>query len=698
MSAPQQPASSTPPREQVVELVRAAEAIRAEALELQRAVRLQGEVVRADSNGEVQIRTSRGDVEIRLPAEQNTRPPQIGTRVEVDFPPPNTQSSTAPQTTQQQEQVLLRPAPPPDSPPQTRSTDTPVEITNAPPPRPAAQTQITPPLNPNAEPVLNAFPAPGSLIQLTPVAPSALAQLSTQTPLPSLLASLTTGSFTSQNAPQNLVQISVAESLQNTQILQTPLAAFNAPDEGAAQQTQNTIPPLFPPPSSTGVLNFTPQALTEPNIVNAPILAQPPAFRLPSLITPNVVETPLQAFNAQPSIITDIAPPPTITQAPLTAPNTVQSPAPSLLSTSLTPPPLTSVQQSAPALEPLTVRIAQISSPAVQITAPTDPPAIPPARDHPILQNQRAETITAIVQAQGTEQPPILSLFLPQGADGFALQNFALQFPTQDIPLGSQIQITPQITPQLTTAAQAAPIHPAAVLPLSSLLAPLPAWPIMNDIHQTLLQASPAAAQAMAATTPNPAAGPAQFGPAALFFIAAIRGGDIQSWLGDKATEIIRNAGRSGLLTRLGQDAGLLNRIGAEPVAQDWRAMNIPLMWQGDIQKIALHYKHDDSGHDEDSQDHGQKGTRFVFDLNLSAMGKVQLDGLFRPISADGPRLDVILRTQDHFSGAMQAEMRRIYMDAIKPSQIGGELSFQTADQSWVTIEAQQDPALGMDA
>jgi len=121
------------------------------------------------------------------------------------------------------------------------------------------------------------------------------------------------------------------------------------------------------------------------------------------------------------------------------------------------------------------------------------------------------------------------------------------------------------------------------------------------------------------------------------------------------------------------------------------------LMWDGDIQKIALHYKHDSAGGDDDAIE-GNKGTRFVFDLNLDVMGKVQLDGFFRPVSSDGPRLDIVLRTEERFSSAMQQEMRRLYMDAIKPSQVGGELSFQDGMDAWVMIDAEDAGALGVSA
>src|SRR5690606_20854458 len=107
-------------------------------------------------------------------------------------------------------------------------------------------------------------------------------------------------------------------------------------------------------------------------------------------------------------------------------------------------------------------------------------------------------------------------------------------------------------------------------------LAPEP-WPLMNDIHQALAQIMPQAAQALGNMTPAPN-NPAQLGPAALFFLAAVRVGDLTQWLGGNAVDALRRGGKSGLLNRLSQEGSTLNRLAADPVSQDWRALSLPLM------------------------------------------------------------------------------------------------------------------------
>ena len=193
----------------------------------------------------------------------------------------------------------------------------------------------------------------------------------------------------------------------------------------------------------------------------------------------------------------------------------------------------------------------------------------------------------------------------------------------------------------------------------------------------------------MANITPAPN-NPAQLGPAALFFLAAVRAGDLTQWLGGNAADALRRGGKSGLLGRLGQESAALNKLSSEAVSGDWRAASIPLMWENHMQRIALYYKNDPGNRQKDGQG---KQMRFIFDLNLDAMGKVQLDGLFR-----AKRLDLIVRTLMPFSVSMQQDMRRIYAGALGETSIAGELSFQNNPAQWVTITPENKSNLGISA
>jgi hypothetical protein len=326
---------------------------------------------------------------------------------------------------------------------------------------------------------------------------------------------------------------------------------------------------------------------------------------------------------------------------------------------------------------------AQISAlnamPSPAIVTPKIPPSpvISPETlakifDKPmILQNQKAGEMSAVVTGFTPQKLPVISLFNPlTGEESF----FIMHAPGGAIVPGTQVTLVPQqplqnATP-ITATVTFAPMSPAWFL------APEP-WPLMDDIYQTLAQIMPRAAQAMSNMTPSPQ-NPANLGPAALFFIAAVRAGDLSQWLGGGAVDALKRGGKSGLLNRLGMESSSLNRLASDPVAQDWRALSLPMMFDNQMHKIALYYKNESEREQKDPQG---RQTRFIFDLSLDMMGKVQLDGLFR-----AKRLDLIVRTLTPFSQPMQQEMRRLYAGALGDTQIIGDLSFQNNPAQWVTI------------
>ena len=95
---------------------------------------------------------------------------------------------------------------------------------------------------------------------------------------------------------------------------------------------------------------------------------------------------------------------------------------------------------------------------------------------------------------------------------------------------------------------------------------------------------------------------------------------------------------------------------------------------------------------DNSDDDQGDKQTRFVFDLDLTRMGPVQLDGLIQ-----GQRLDMIVRTEMPFSEPMRQAMRQAYSDALKDTELQGDLDFQGDTKHWVNV-LQKDEAFGTNA
>lgn len=334
------------------------------------------------------------------------------------------------------------------------------------------------------------------------------------------------------------------------------------------------------------------------------------------------------------------------------------------------------------------ISIEQLHVPPVQFLPQTDGEDIyslrPEKVEHgiftqatDIIQPRAGETHAILVGLTPDKHFPVFEIT----SDGYA-QHYVLQSPIEALPAGTQIELHAIQNSSLT------PIAP----PISAAISLTPAyfltsetWQIMQEVQQTLAQANPQTAQVFNNLIPN-AGTPANMGPTMLFFIAAIRSGDLQGWMGDKVVDALKRAGKGDLLGRLGREFSALSRFSSEPVHHDWRGLSVPLSWQNEIHKIAVHYRKEENTADDGIQNAGTK-TRFIMDLSLSQMGSVQLDGLYQG-REDGNmgRLDLILRTEESFSAAMKQTMRSTYKNALDETALTGELSFQDQQEQWVKI------------
>lgn len=267
------------------------------------------------------------------------------------------------------------------------------------------------------------------------------------------------------------------------------------------------------------------------------------------------------------------------------------------------------------------------------------------------------------------------------GGDLFLLR--APELNSAPLPVGAQIELAPQVQTQSSSAALGGTNFQTNPLPY--FMSP-GVWPALSESYQTLQMQAPALAQAMSNIVAQPAGGAnatANIMPAALFFLSAIRSGDIHGWLGDKVMDGLKRLGKGELAGRLGQEGQALGRLNAEPLSQDWRAISLPFLDQGEIHKVALYYK---QGEPDDEGGDGEKRTRFVFDMALSRMGQVQVDGLFQ-----GKKLDLMLRTPEDLSPNMRHTMRGMYTNALEASGLNGSLSFQNGMRHYFTPKPQVD-------
>ncbi len=204
-------------------------------------------------------------------------------------------------------------------------------------------------------------------------------------------------------------------------------------------------------------------------------------------------------------------------------------------------------------------------------------------------------------------------------------------------------------------------------------------WPALQDALQNL--GATDAAAALRNTIPD--ASP-KLVPAAMFFLAALRLGDIENWIGAPALKALKDGGKQALVDKLTGDFARIAAQSKETIAGDWRAISLPFLNDEQLSQIQLFLRRQQ--HDQDGQKTGGDDktatTRFVLNVNLSRMGAMQLDGLMQK-----KRLDIILRSQEALAFSVRQDLMQNYAKGLAQTGLEGGISFQTKAQNWVTIE-----------
>ena len=97
--------------------------------------------------------------------------------------------------------------------------------------------------------------------------------------------------------------------------------------------------------------------------------------------------------------------------------------------------------------------------------------------------------------------------------------------------------------------------------------------------------------------------------------------------------------------------------------------MLVPFYNQQQVEQLRLYWRRHGEGGDGDSS---RVDTRFVIDVELSRVGRLQLDGLVRP-----RRLDLVIRSAEPFPRAISREITDVFLTAIEATGMAGTLSLQ---------------------
>ena len=205
-------------------------------------------------------------------------------------------------------------------------------------------------------------------------------------------------------------------------------------------------------------------------------------------------------------------------------------------------------------------------------------------------------------------------------------------------------------------------------------------WPNLADaIRQIGLNAPAVSQKIVGSTLPQPNT---QLTTNILFFLNALKGGDLQSWIGNAATALLDQTSPD-LLGQLDEDFFYLGRAFSEPQSNDWRTAIVPFFDGMGLEQFQMHTRGQlNEGEDGKKED----GSRFVIDIVLSNLGRFQLDGFVR---TKRKRLDLVVRTEKSLPAQMRSDINKIFTDFSEASGVAGQITFQ-ADQKFVEISIPQ--------
>ncbi len=165
-----------------------------------------------------------------------------------------------------------------------------------------------------------------------------------------------------------------------------------------------------------------------------------------------------------------------------------------------------------------------------------------------------------------------------------------------------------------------------------------------------------------------------------LFFLSALRAGDLRGWLGQDAARLLAGAGS---LDRLGEDFAVMQRLATEPAGQDWRLFLVPFLSDEQLHQMRFFIR-DDTG---DAEENASAGIRFIIEVTFTKLGPFQFDGLVRDKA-----MDLIVRTVLEVPRAARRNITQIYGDTLAALGYTGGVAICT--ESFFDVQPLQEAGL----
>ncbi|EPY02659.1 hypothetical protein [Magnetospirillum fulvum] len=197
-------------------------------------------------------------------------------------------------------------------------------------------------------------------------------------------------------------------------------------------------------------------------------------------------------------------------------------------------------------------------------------------------------------------------------------------------------------------------------------------WPALSEAIDQLARSDLQAANVLMQALPQ--AGP-RLAAALAGFAAAVRNGDSRLPGGEATQRGLDKIGRHDLADRLLGDMKSLAEDAAKPKgpAGEWQTLTMPFLNGAQIDPIRLHVQ-TPSDTEERKQSGGGGEKRFILDIEMSRLGRIQFDGL---VLRETKRFDLIVRTRQPLDPAICRDIAGIFAECAQLTGIKGGVSFQ---------------------
>lgn len=258
----------------------------------------------------------------------------------------------------------------------------------------------------------------------------------------------------------------------------------------------------------------------------------------------------------------------------------------------------------------------------------------------------------------------------------------------QKFPTGTALRLDVQPMPTAPLPGQTLPAM-ATAESSSTVTTLAQTWPALDDALKLLPSTNEGARPLMAAM---PEIGP-KLTSGLLFFIAAVKTGDLKQWIGSRALAALE-ARSPALVERLKGDMAQLQSLLIDSPLQQWSSVMVPMMYQGQLEHARLFFRDDSETGGDGKKKKGEGDQRFIVEVDTSHLGEVQFDGFVRK-SQQAKQFDLIVRTSMALPPELQAQIRTTFENGIGSSGMKGYLAFQQGSQHFVRPMASGNSASG---